>query len=145
MASIPGDEKGWDGTVDVTIAAPFEKVWEIGSDWLKFPRGFLVDCTEGQNGVPGCVRKLRIKESEKWVAERLTHIDHIKHVFSYDVVGGIIGFEPGYQSSFQVCQYFLHYFLSVNLLRFTLSVQIQQMRRVATPVRLRLRAKVLEG
>jgi hypothetical protein len=101
---IPGAEAGsWHGTIDITIAAPLERVWEIGSNWLQFPANCSVECTEGENGVPGCVRKVSPNSSSQyWVAEKLTHIDHAQHILVYDLVGGNTSVQPGYQAAFQV-------------------------------------------
>ena len=94
----------WHGSIDLIIAAPVEKVWAIGSDWLQFPRRCAVECTEGQSGVPGCVRKVRPHDSsgKYWAAEKLVYIDHHRRIMAYDLVGGNIGIEPGYQAVFQV-------------------------------------------
>lgn len=92
----------WHGAIEVVIAAPVEKVWHIASDWLSFPRKLSVECAEGQNGVPGCVRKLQAPNSNFWVAEKLTGIDHTSRILSYDLVGGNSGIEIGYKAAFQV-------------------------------------------
>jgi hypothetical protein len=94
----------WHGSIDLIIAAPVERVWAIGSDWLQFPRRCVVECTEGQSGVPGCVRKVRPHDSsgKYWAAEKLVYIDHHRRIMAYDLVGGNIGIEPGYQAVFQV-------------------------------------------
>ncbi|KAG0561606.1 hypothetical protein KC19_9G077600 [Ceratodon purpureus] len=103
MAStnISAADDHWHGAIDVVIAAPVEKVWEIASDWLKFPRCCSVECSEGENGVPGCVRKVKAYNSNFWVAEKLTRIDHSCRIISYDLVGGNTGIDVGYRASFQ--------------------------------------------
>lgn len=99
--SICAADDHWHGAIDIVIAAPVEKVWALASDWLNFPRHFSVECSEGQNGVPGCVRKVRAYGSNFWVAERLTRIDHTSRILSYDLVGGNTGIEVGYKAAFQ--------------------------------------------
>jgi hypothetical protein len=102
LGSICAADDHWHGAIDVVIAAPVEKVWAVASDWLNFPRRLSVECSEGQNGVPGCVRKVRAYGSNFWVAERLTRIDHTSRILSYDLVGGNTGIEVGYKAAFQV-------------------------------------------
>lgn len=107
---VLSNRRAWHYIVEVIVAAPVEKVWEIGSDWLSFPaRSCVLECTEGENGLPGCVRKVTVKsrsgspdKERRWVAEKLVHIDHSRHILFYEVVGGNIGLEPGYQAAFQV-------------------------------------------
>jgi hypothetical protein len=107
---VLSNRRAWHYIVEVIVAAQVEKVWEIGSDWLSFPaRSCVLECTEGENGLPGCVRKVTVKsrsgspdKERRWVAEKLIHIDHSRHILFYDVVGGNIGLEPGYQAAFQV-------------------------------------------
>ncbi|XP_024379738.1 uncharacterized protein [Physcomitrium patens] len=102
MASNIAAEDNWHGAIEVVISAPVEKVWAIASDWLKFPRRCSVECAEGENGVPGCVRKVQAHNSSFWVAEKLTEIDHDKRFLTYDLVGGNTGIEIGYRAAFQV-------------------------------------------
>lgn len=102
MASNIAAEDNWHGAIEVVISAPVEKVWAIASDWLKFPRRCSVECAEGENGVPGCVRKVQAHNSSFWVAEKLTKIDHDKRFLTYDLVGGNTGIEIGYRAAFQV-------------------------------------------
>lgn len=98
------------GAINILIAAPVEKVWAISSDWLNFPRQrCLVECVEGENRVPGCVRKVRPRNnnsnsssSHYWVTEKLTYIDQERRILRYDIVGGNMGIDPGYQAGFQV-------------------------------------------
>ena len=98
--SISAADDHCHGAIDVVISAPVEKVWAIASDWLNFPRS--VECFEGENGVPGCVRKVRSYNSDFWVAERLTRMDHNCRILSYDLVDGNIGIEVGYKAAIQV-------------------------------------------
>src|SRR4051812_1070256 len=88
MASNIAAGDNWHASIEVVIAAPVEKVWAIASDWLKFPRSCNVECSEGQNGVPGCVRRVQAYDSSFWVAEKLTQIDHERRIIAYDLVGG---------------------------------------------------------
>lgn len=100
---LGADAGTWHYTIDITIAAPLERVWEIASNWLHFPANCSMECTEGENGVPGCVRKVSpTGSSHYWVAEKLTHIDHAQHILVYDLVGGNTNIQPGYQAAFQV-------------------------------------------
>lgn len=104
MGSLPtsaGDVAPWHGAIEVVIAAPVEKVWAVASDWLRFPRRCAVECVEGQNGVPGCVRKVKAPNSNFWVAEKLTRIEHERRILAYDLVGGNSGIESGFQAAFQ--------------------------------------------
>ena len=101
------------GAVNILIAAPVEKVWAISSDWLNFPRQRCsVECVEGENGVPGCVRKVRPRNnnSNYWVTEKLTFIDQERRILRYDIVGGNMGIDPGYQAGFQVSLLHAHPF-----------------------------------
>jgi hypothetical protein len=42
--------------------------------------------------------QLQLRRS--WVTEKLTHIDHAKHILLfYGLVGGNLGLEPGYQAA----------------------------------------------
>jgi hypothetical protein len=94
-------EVHWQEAIEVVIAAPVEKVWAVASDWLRFPRlRCSVECAEGQNGVPGCVRTVKAPNSHIWVAEKLTRIDHARRILSYDLVGGNTGIEVGYKAAF---------------------------------------------
>jgi len=102
LVSTGADVDSWHGAIEVIISAPVEKVWAIASDWLRFPPRCSVECSEGQNGVPGCVRKVKAPNSNFWVAEKLTRIDHASRIFSYDLVGGNTGIEIGYRAAFQV-------------------------------------------
>lgn len=93
------------GAINILIAAPVEKVWAISSDWLNFPRQRCsVECVEGENRVPGCVRKVRPRNNNNqyWVTEKLTFIDQERRILRYDIVGGNMGIDPGYQAGFQV-------------------------------------------
>lgn len=99
--TIPSDAS-WHATIEVVIAASVETVWAIASDWLGFPRKCSVECAEGQNGEPGCVRRVQSLSSTFWVAEKLTQIDHESRFLTYDLVGGNSGIDVGYKSAFQV-------------------------------------------
>jgi hypothetical protein len=99
---IEGLDTDWHGTIDVVIAASAERVWAVASDWLSFPRRCELVCAEGENGVPGCVRRVQSHNSAFWVAEKLTHIDHRSRFLAYDLVGGNSGIAPGYKAAFQV-------------------------------------------
>lgn len=103
MAStiIAGDAD-WHATIEVVIAASVDKVWAIASDWLRFPRRCSVECVEGQNGQPGCVRRVQAPSSSFWVTEKLTCIDHERRFLAYDLVGGNSGIAVGYKSALQV-------------------------------------------
>lgn len=117
-------ETEWHGTIDVVIAGSVEKVWAIASDWLSFPRRCSLECAEGENGVPGCVRHVQALSSPFWVAEKLTHIDHHNRFLAYDLVGGNSGIAPGYRAAFQV------HFNPINVTKYIHTFPISRMKAI---------------
>lgn len=101
MARNVASIDNWHGAIEVVIAAPVGKVWAIASNWLNFPRSASVECTGGKSGEPGCVRRVQAKNSNFWVEEILTGIDHDNRILCYDIIGGNSGIASGYKAAIQ--------------------------------------------
>lgn len=104
----PMDPATWNGVVEKTIAAPLEKVWDVASDFLRFPNLLTIEPVEGENRVAGCTRKVTNlpgrtdTDSAQWAKQKLVEINPEEHVFSYEFLENNTGVDPGYYSTFQV-------------------------------------------
>ena len=98
----------WNGVVEKTISAPLEKVWDVASDFLRFPNVLTIEPVEGENRVAGCTRKVTNlpgrtdTDSAQWAKQKLVEINPREHVFSYEFLENNTGVDPGYYSTFQV-------------------------------------------
>ncbi|XP_024371046.1 lachrymatory-factor synthase [Physcomitrium patens] len=100
----------WNGVVEKSISAPIDKVWDVASDFLRFPNLLTIEPVEGENRVPGCTRKVTNlpgrtdTESAQWAKQKLVAINPSEHVFSYEFLENNTGVDPGYYSTFQAMQ-----------------------------------------
>lgn len=100
----------WNGVVEKTISAPLEKVWDVASDFLRFPNVLTIEPVEGENRVAGCTRKVTNlpgrtdTDSAQWAKQKLVEINPAEHAFSYEFLENNTGVDPGYYSTFQAKQ-----------------------------------------
>ena len=119
MAAAGVAPKEWNGVVERTISAPLESVWGVASDFLRFPNLLTIEPVEGENGVPGCTRKVSNLPGrtdtlwQQWAKQTLMEIDPHHHLFPYKFLENT-GVDPGYYSTFQLSQPFSSPFLSLS-------------------------------
>ncbi|EFJ36882.1 hypothetical protein SELMODRAFT_403683 [Selaginella moellendorffii] len=85
----------WNGTARGRLAAPIEKVWKITSnfgglmEWSRIGAMRSCEISEGENGIPGCVRKITAELPDSGgsaeIHETLLELDDENHVLRYTI------------------------------------------------------------
>ncbi|EFJ36883.1 hypothetical protein SELMODRAFT_403684 [Selaginella moellendorffii] len=85
----------WNATARGQIAAPIDKVWKITSDfgglmeWCDTGAMKSCEIAEGENGIPGCVRKITAALPDNGgsaeILETLLELDDANHVLRYKI------------------------------------------------------------
>ncbi|GLJ30581.1 hypothetical protein SUGI_0605580 [Cryptomeria japonica] len=104
----------WEGSLEIPLAAPPERVWEIGSDFCELKRWYpaleICERVEGTSEQgPGCVRYCASASSSSsegllWVKEKLISLDSSSHSYTYVVTDGNMEGMEGYQATFRVVE-----------------------------------------
>lgn len=107
MATPAPVSSPWNEAVEKVVDAPMEKAWAIASDFLGFPSQHIdkVEKVKGENGLPGCQRKLLYKNQkggQNFVVEELVAVDAANHKVSYTLVSTDEIVEPGQEAYIQV-------------------------------------------